>query len=131
MNPEVTPANIMQAISPQRSRFDVPAMVRVSASRPVHGEEITLHFVNYNREEPLDKRNPGAGIKDEKPIATPSAQADLQLPPGRRVRRIEFLTPEVEQPNALPFEQSGTRVRFRLPTFLVYGVVRVQLSKTE
>src|SRR5207244_1586727 len=99
---------------------------RVSASRPGSepdapaGNEITLHFVNYNREEPTDKRSRGSGIRDEKPVAAPPCQVDLKLPenakvgravparrgaPGEtrpptnnaglsRVRRVEFLTPE-------------------------------------
>ena len=105
--------------------------MRVSASRPANGNEITLHFVNYNREEPADKKNRGSGIKDEKPIAAPPSQADLKLDPKLRAARVEFLTPESEQPRALEFEQVGARLRFRVPEFLVYGVVRVQLSNSN
>jgi hypothetical protein len=47
------------------------------------------------------------------------------------VRRVEFLTPEAEQTRELEFEQVGARLRFRVPDFLVYGVVRVKLSKSE
>ena len=85
-----------------------------------------MHFVNYNREEPTDKKNPGNGIKNEKPIAAPASQADLNLSRKQRVRRIEFLTPETSRSRELEFEQSGSRLRFRVPEFLVYGVVRVQ-----
>jgi hypothetical protein len=42
------------------------------------------------------------------------------------VSRVEFLAPEAEQARALEFEQDGARLRFRVPGFLVYGVVRVQ-----
>jgi len=111
------------------SHFDAPATVRVSASRPADGNELTLHFVNYNRQEPADKRDRGRGIKDEKPIAAPPFQADLRLAPKQRVARLEFLTPEAEQARALEFKQVDDRLRFRVPEFLVYGVVRVQLSK--
>jgi hypothetical protein len=110
------------------SRFDAPPTVRVSASRPAHGDEITLHFVNYNREEPPDKQDRGSGIKDEKPIAAPPAHADLNLPRGSRASRIEFLTPESPQPRTIDFEQAGGRVRFQVPEFLVYGVARIHLS---
>ena len=48
-----------------------------------------------------------------------------------RVQRVEFLTPEKEQALDLEFEQVGPRLRFRVPEFLVYGVVRIQLSKSE
>jgi hypothetical protein len=80
--------------------------------------------VNYNREEPADKKNRGSGIKDEKPIAAPTGQAELKL--GKLpVASVEFLAPESEQPRALEFERVGSRLRFRVPEFLVYGVVRI------
>jgi len=52
----------------------------------------------------------------------------LKLSPNLRVLRVEFLAPEHEQPREMPFEQDGARVRFRVPEFLVYGVVRVQFK---
>jgi hypothetical protein len=119
----------MKGLSSNRSRFEAPATVRVSASRPADANELTLHFVNYNREVPADKKNPGSGIKNEKPIAAPTTQVELNLDPQRRVRRVEFLTPEVEQPRELEFEQAGSRLRFRVPGFLVYGVVRIQAAR--
>jgi hypothetical protein len=122
---------MIEALPSDRSRFDIPLTVRVSASRPASGNEIALHFVNYNREEPADKKNRGSGIKDEKPAASPASQADLKLASGVRVVRVEFLTPEVEQPRGLEFEQAGSRLRFRVPEFLVYGVVRIQSSKPQ
>jgi len=156
----IVATNVMERIHSNLSRFEAPATVRVSASRPggkpdVQGNEITLHFVNYNREEPADKRS-GSGIRDEKPVTAPPCQVDLKLPvnakvgravPARlgalgetrptnnaglsRARRVEFLTPEHEQARELEFEQAGARLRFRVPEFLVYGVVRVELSKSE
>jgi hypothetical protein len=149
--------NVMERIPSNLSRFEAPATVRVSASRPGSerdvrvGNEITLHFVNYNREEPADKRSRGGGIRDERPVAAPQCQVDLKLPadfrtPGLRprstrlaekgraeghVRHVEFLTPEADQPRELEFEQAGDRLRFRIPDFLVYGIVRVELSRSE
>jgi hypothetical protein len=122
---------IVNRLSGVRSRFDVPVTVRVSASRPASGDELTLHFVNYNREEPADKKERGSGIKDEKPIAAVPGKADLRLDSGHRVSRIEFLTPEAEKPLELEFEQVGVRLRFRVPGFLVYGVVRIRSSKSN
>jgi hypothetical protein len=123
--------NVVEQLPSDVSHFDAPATVRVSASRPANGNEITLHFVNYNREEPADKRSPGSGIKDEKPIAAAPCQADLKLGPNLRVQHLEFLTPEKEQTIEVKYEQVGRRLHFRVPEFLVYGVVRVQLSKSE
>jgi hypothetical protein len=123
-----TSTKMMERLPSNRSRFDAPATVRVSASRPALGNELTLHFVNYNRAVPTDKNNRGSGIKDEKPIAAPPFQPDLKLEAAVRIVRVEFLTPEAEQAQPLEFQQVGERLRFRVPEFLVYGVVRVQWS---
>jgi len=125
-DPRLTTDKLMKRLPANLSHFETPATVRVSASRPAEGEELTLHFVNYNREGPADRKNPGNGIKNEKPIAAPSFPADLNLVGKHRARRVEFLTPETDQPRALEFEQTGSRLRFRVPEFLVYGLVRIQ-----
>jgi len=151
----ITVSNVLQRLPSNLSRFSAPTTVRISASRPgsssgkvkqaasrgepdpPDGTEITLHFVNYNREEPADKRNRGSAIKDEKPIPAPDVQADLNLGPGQRVAHVEFLTPETERARELEFRQvvetavPGARLRFRVPEFLVYGVVRIQLSNAN
>jgi hypothetical protein len=133
----ITAANLWQRLPDGLSRFAAPATVRVSASHPAQASEITLHFVNYNREEPADKKNRGAGIKDEKPIAAPPFEVDLRLTQAQRVARVEFLAPEVEPARELPFKEvaeahaPGARLRFRVPEFLVYGVVRIHLAKPD
>ncbi|HJN09417.1 MAG TPA: hypothetical protein QF564_12050 [Pirellulaceae bacterium] len=114
------------------SRFDAPFTVRVSSSRPVTGREITLHFVNYNREEPpLDAQgrpSAGRGIEDEKPIRTSPFTANLQLPPNTQVQRMESATPESADAVPLRFASvaDGT-IQFIVPDFLVYRIVRVHL----
>ena len=152
---QVTVAKVMARLPSNLSRFSAPTTVRVSASRPgisppktkqtiprsqadvPEATEITLHFVNYNREEPVDKNNRGSGIKDERPIAAPAFEVDFKLRREQRVARIEFLTPEAEQTRELEFDQvtepdfSGARLRFRVPEFLVYGVVRIRLTNSE
>ena len=87
--------------------------------------------MNYNREEPTDKKNRGSSIKNEKPIAVPQCQVDMKLGQKRGVSRVEFLTPEQEQSRDLEFEQHSGHLRFRVPEFLVYGVVRIQLAKSN
>ncbi|MEW6156717.1 MAG: hypothetical protein AB1813_04755, partial [Verrucomicrobiota bacterium] len=62
-------AKVLGQVERLTSRFQAPTTVRVSASRPATGGELTLHFVNYNRAEPADKSQRGSGIKDEKPLA--------------------------------------------------------------
>lgn len=121
---KITSTNVTGQLSPRVSRFEASTTLRVSASRPAGSDEITLHFVNYNRQEPSDKRN--RGIADEKPLSAPSIEAGLQLPAAFKVRAVEFLTPEREQATTVQFRQVGERLRFRVPEFLVYGVVRVK-----
>ncbi len=130
-DPQMTTAHLLQNFPPGLSGFEAPRTLRVSASRPVHGNEITLHFVNYNRDEPADKKNPGNGIRFEKPIATLPFPADLQLTPGQRISRVEFLSPENEAPRDLEFAQEGARLHFRVPEFLVYGVARIYFSERK
>src|SRR5262249_13808945 len=113
----------------RHSRFDAPATVRVSMSRPAGGDEVTLHLVNYNRTEPPGKGNAGRGIVDEKPIAVEKVAADILLPPGRRVVKVEAMTPEDPEPVAIESQVREGRVRFAVPRFLVYSVVRIYLSR--
>jgi len=109
------------------SRFQAPATVRVSASRPAEGQEVDLHFVNYNREEGPEGYR-GKGIADEKPIAVESVMVDFVIPEGMRPLRIEALSPEEPEPREIRFEESGGRVRFTAPEFLVYGLARIHLA---
>jgi hypothetical protein len=113
------------------SRFDGPSTVRVSASRPASGHEITLHFVNYDRSEPAQKRSPGAGIADERPRPVAGINADFRLPSGATVARVEMLSPERPDPVRLDFDGKRERLHFRLPEILVYGVVRVRLDTSR
>ena len=115
------------------SRFKASATVRVSASYPAMGGELDLHFVNYNRHESANRSASEHGIADENPIPASSFEVDLVLPTeGKnrpRAERLEFLTPERDQPEELEFHQTNDRVRARVPEFLVYGVVRIQMRQ--
>jgi len=114
------------------SRFDAPSTVRISASRPAQGNELDIHFVNYNRTEPPKGRDgkpsPGGGIKDEQPIEAPPIACDVVLPTGFTAASIEAITPEQPEPVAIQFTAEGDRIRFTLPKFLVYSVARIQLK---
>jgi hypothetical protein len=113
------------------SRFDAPATVRVSASRPAAGGELTVHFVNYDRTEPAEKRSAGSGIVDERPRPVSGIRADLRLPAGARATGVQFTSPESAAPRDVPFETARGRVRFTMPEFLVYGVARVHLTPSN
>lgn len=110
------------------SRFEAPKTVRVSASRPSAGNELTVHFVNYNRKEPDKKRSPGRGIMDEKPIAVAGIKADLVMPAGWRARKIQVLSPEKPEPGEVKGEEKEGRLRFDLLEFLVYAIARIELE---
>jgi hypothetical protein len=105
------------------SYFDAPTTVRVAANRPARGDEIDIHFVNYNRDESQDP--PKRGVEDERPIPVSQVKCDVVIPAGLRASRAEFITPEDPEPKALPLEIAKNRARFTAPRFLVYGVVRI------
>ena len=108
------------------STYQAPTTVRVSVSRPAKGNELTLHFVNYNREEPAKPRSPGGGLKDEKPLAVSKVGVDFVLPAGFEISSVSFTSPEVPDETAVKYEVSSGRLKCEVPEFLVYGILRVQ-----
>jgi hypothetical protein len=111
------------------STFTAPKTVRVSASVPAKGGEITLHFVNYNRTEPKEPKSSGSGIKDEKPIAVEGVKADFVLPKGAKVKNLTFATPEDPDGTKIQIDEKDGRLKFEVPKFLVYAIVRIELEK--
>ncbi len=116
------------AVSASKQPFSTiaaPQTVRVSASRPAKGKEITLHFVNYNRMEPKQPKSPGGGIKDEKPIAAEGVKTDFVLPQGVKVAQVIIATPEAPEGTEVKFTMKEGRVTFEVPKFLVYCIARI------
>ena len=114
------------------SRIDAPQTVRVSASRSAdNDDEIAIHLVNYNREEPPrdgeGKPSAGKGLVDEKPISVEGVRVEFVLPASSHVDRVEFATPENPTPQKLESLTSEGRVKFAVPRFDVYSVVRIRL----
>lgn len=107
------------------STFAAPKTVRVSASVSASGKELTVHFVNYDRDEPKEKRSPGGGIKDEKPRAVEGVTVDIQLPTGAGVLSVMVATPEGEKPVPVQYDIRDGRLSFTVPRFLVYAIARV------
>ncbi len=117
------------AVPADWSRFEAPATVRVSASRPEKSDDITLHFVNYNRQEPKEPRSAGRGIVDENPIPVTGVKLDLALPKEFQVGKVEALSPEESQPVPIDAQPKDGRLRLTVPRFLVYAVVRIDKKR--
>lgn len=116
--------------NPQRSRFELPYTVRVSANQSADGKALTLHFVNYDRKEPPKGRDgkpsAGGGIKDEQNIAISGGSVDFLIPKSLSGKTVEFLTPESADATKLEFSVTENRLRLKLPEFLAYGVVVIR-----
>lgn len=116
----------LSLLTSKLSRFKAPPTVRVSASKPAQGEALHLHFVNYNREEPAEKRSPGGGIQDEKPLATPNIKCDVMLPKDWKTVAARWFTPEQNEPVTIAVETKAGRATFEIPPFLVYGFCELE-----
>ncbi|MBL8292884.1 MAG: hypothetical protein JNN08_13655, partial [Bryobacterales bacterium] len=110
------------------SRFEAPPTVRVSASNPPNGGVWDIHFVNYNRQEPAPTAKKTGLIADENPIAISGVKADLAVPPGFSVTKVDWITPESPDPSSPAIDKVSNRVRFSAPEFLVYAVARIHLA---
>ena len=115
------------------SQFSGPKTVRVSASRPAKGDELDIHFVNYNRTEPPKNKDgapsTGRGIQDEQPIEAPPIDCNVLIPKGFGVSDVSLITPELSESVKVTFEVHDGRVRFTCSKFLVYVVARIKLKR--
>jgi hypothetical protein len=103
--------------------------VRASLTRPANkSHDLTLHLVNYNRIEPRQERSAGRGISDEQPLPSLGATVRLRIPADRKATRVEAATPEAPNRIALPFETTNGTVTFKVPEFLVYSLVRINVE---
>ncbi len=126
---QVTDERELDVAQADLTQIKAPYTVRASANRPANGNEIDLHFVNYNREEPADPKTSGTGTVDEKPLAVSGVYFNLVLPQNQKVDRVELITPENPDPTPIVFATEQNRVHGTVPEFLVYGVVRVHFAK--
>jgi hypothetical protein len=123
----VDPTKKLPGIIAGASKFKAPETVRVSLDETAAKDALVLHLVNYGREEKAPNR--GKGVIDEKPALVKGVDVDLALPKDMRVGTVEWLTPESGTPRALEAVSKDGRLRFTTPEFLVYGVVRIALTK--
>ena len=107
------------------SQIKAPVTVRASIDRTAAGDALLVHLVNYAREPGAPSR--GKGGADERPLAVKGVEIDLVAPAGHKIGAIEFLTPEAVSSQALIHAKAKAGVRFTVPEFLVYAVIRVEL----
>lgn len=114
------------------STFKAESTIRISANRTARNDELDIHFVNYNREEPPrgrdGKPSGGRGIQDEKPIAAKPIDCRIVLPAGYAATEVEAISPEQPEPKRLEFQNAAGTIAFTMPEFLVYGVARIKLA---
>ena len=92
-----------------------------------HKGAISNHFdAMHNLLSGQSEKRVQEGLQDEKPIPVDEVRVDLRLPEGVVVTSAEFLAPEQAEPSKLAVEVVGDRIKFVVPKFLVYGVVRLR-----
>jgi hypothetical protein len=64
----------------------------------------------------------------EIPIPMGPIRADLLLPDGTEVDRVEWVYPEMKEPLALAHEVVDGRVSFEIPRLIVYGISVIRLK---
>ena len=112
-----------------RFKINAPKTVRTSISRPIKNDALLhLHFVNYNRTEPAKPKSAGGGIHDEKPITAENVSFSMELKFGKALNRVLFMTPEADRPQKLTVTTDESRATIKVPKFLVYGVVEMEIE---
>ena len=82
--------------------------------------------MNYNRTEPEKPKSPGRGIEDEKPIATNAITCDVMLPADFKNPRVTVFTPESATVIQITSKFENGRLKFEVPSFLVYAIAEIQ-----
>ena len=99
---------------------DAPWFVRARAWLPEGHDALTLHWVNYRQDEEAD-------IETPQPVGP--VQVDCKVPMGYTVQRVEWLYPEKGDSINLYHETLGERIRFTIPSVIVYGLSVLHLQK--
>ena len=99
---------------------DAPWFVRVRAWLPEGHEALTLHWVNYRQDEDAD-------IETPQPVGP--VQVDCKVPMGYAVQKVEWLYPEKGDSVILHHKTLGERIRFTIPSVIVYGLSVLYLQK--
>jgi hypothetical protein len=97
---------------------DAPWHVRARAWRPETVEALVVHWINYLQAEE-------AVI--EIPIPIGPIKAEVRLPDGFQVDRVEWHYPEMKEAATLEHETNASSVTFSIPRLIVYGMSIIYL----
>ncbi len=109
----------LRLCGPSWLHTDAPWYVRSRAWKPDPGQSLVVHWVNYHQNE---------DTLVEVPLPTGAIHAELQLPAGREVARVEWHYPEMREPLILAHAAAQGRVSFTIPSLIVYGLSVVHLK---
>ncbi len=99
---------------------DAPWFVRVRAWLPEGYDALVLHWVNYQQDEETD-------IETPQPVGP--IQVECAVPEGYVVQKVEWRYPEKRDAVILHHETLGERIRFAIPSVIVYGLSVLHLQK--
>lgn len=116
-------AALNRVVAPRRLRVDAPYTVEAHLYR--QGPRFVLHLVNYDHRERATGRSV---VEREAPLAVESVGVELALPENARAKVVRFFDPDADGSRDVAFQRDGPRVRFKAPSFLVYGVCVVELE---
>ena len=112
--------NLEELLEDAYLETDAPWFVRVRAWAPEGHTTLVLHWVNYRQDEEADI---------ETPQPTGSFQVDCKVPEGYVVQKVEWVYPEKKEPAILSHETFEGRIRFTIPSVIVYGLSVLHLLK--
>lgn len=85
-------------------------------------ETLVLHWVNYRQDE---------NTCIEVPFPVGPLEVECAVPPGYEVEKVEWLYPEMRSVAVLQHENNSSRIRFTIPTLIVYGLSVLHLKKEK
>ena len=112
--------NLEALLGGARLRTDAPWFVRMRAWLPQQRQALVLHRVNYRQVEDSDI---------EVPLPVGPLAVELEAPAA--VERLEWIYPERQPAQLLPFEATGSRARFTVPQLIVYGMSVLYLKTPQ
>lgn len=106
------------------SRIEAPWTLRATAyAQP---NRLILHLVNYDRDETPDRQRKGPELERPKPVLKTPVR--IRVPDGRQAESVTLFGPDRKAPVWIAFQQNKAHVSFRVPEFLVYAVVSLELA---